>query len=176
MGESVAFIAVGSNIEPRQNIIAALTRLKEAVRVRASSTFYRTEPLGRSGQPHFVNGVWRVETVLSPIQVKREVLGPIEDRLGRVRTPDKFAPRPLDLDLALYDDRTIDDGDLILPHPDISRPFVQAPILELLDGARAEIEAKLLAAIRALLPGQEASSRPGEPLGDLTAELRRLLT
>ena len=176
MAESVAFISVGSNIKPRQNIIAALTLLKERVRVRASSTFYRTEPVGGGDQPHFINGVWRVATVLSPAQVKREVLKPIEGKLGRVRADDRFAPRPIDLDLTLYDDLVVSADELMLPHPDIIRPFVQVPILELLDDTSHEIEAKLLTAIRALLPAHGVGTISGEPLADLTDELRRMLT
>jgi 2-amino-4-hydroxy-6-hydroxymethyldihydropteridine diphosphokinase len=173
---AVAFIAVGSNVEPEQNIVAALTMLRERMRVRASSTFYQTEPLGDRKQPDFVNGVWRVETVLSPVEIKTDVLGAIEGRLGRVRTADKFAPRTLDLDLVLYNDLVTDEGDLILPQTDIQRPFVHSPILELLTGAGSEVEPGLLEAISALLPAELPHTLPGKPLHDLTGRLRRLLT
>ncbi len=176
MGESVAFVAVGSNMEPIESIVAALTLLREEVRVRASSTFYRTEPLGGRHQPAFVNGVWRIESSLNPRRIKSNLLGRVEQRLGRVRTDDKFAPRTIDLDLVLYNDFVIDDGELVLPHPDLSRPFVHAPIIELLDEAADQIDAQLLTAIRALLPKQETPRAvPREPLPDLTNRLRRLL-
>ncbi len=173
---SVAFIAVGSNIEPEQNISAALTMLKEVVRVRASSIFYRTEPLGERRQPDFVNGVWHVHTVLSPARIKNDVLKPIESELGRVRTDDKFAPRTIDLDLVLYGALVTAGDDLTLPHPDVNRPFVYVPILELLDSAGGGIEPSLLAAMRALLPTEQARGLPGEPLVDFTRDLRRLLS
>jgi dihydroneopterin aldolase/2-amino-4-hydroxy-6-hydroxymethyldihydropteridine diphosphokinase len=172
---SVAFVAVGSNVEPRQNIVAALTLLQEKVRVRASSTFYRTQPLGGRRQPDFINGVWRIESDLSDVQLKNEVLAAIESRLGRVRTADRFAPRTIDLDLVLYSRLVTNDDGLTLPHPDVQRPFVFVPILELLDSAVGEIEPDLLAAMRALLPRCDTVTAAGEPLDDLTAELRRLL-
>lgn len=173
--EAVAFVSVGSNIEPRRSIVAALEMLKGMVTVRASSVFYRTEPVGGRGQPAFVNGVWRVRSELEPMQLKNQVLAPIEARLGRVRTEDRFAPRVIDLDLVLYDNLRSEENGLILPHPDIVRPFVHGPIVELLDGAANEIEADLLAAIRTLLPAPSLPVSPGEPLDDLTAELRRLI-
>ena len=172
---SVAFIAVGSNVEPHGNIAAALAMLLRSVSVRASSTFYRTKPIGGRDQPPFVNGVWRISTDLRPLEIKHAVLSPIEDQLGRVRGDDKYADRTIDLDLVLYDDFVTDDPELTLPHPDVSRPFVHGPILELLDDARAEIEPELLASIRRLLPDRELTALPGEPLADFTAELQRLL-
>ena len=172
---SVAFVAVGSNLEPQENIAAALRALQETLRVRASSTFYRTEPLGRRKQPDFVNGVWRIETDLGPLRVKNEVLKPVETRLGRLRTDDKFAPRKIDLDLVLYDDLVVDEVELTLPHPDIRRPFVHVPIIELLDGASDDVEPRLRAAIEALLPAARPGSTAGAPLHDFTHELRRLL-
>ncbi|MBN1359947.1 MAG: 2-amino-4-hydroxy-6-hydroxymethyldihydropteridine diphosphokinase [Sedimentisphaerales bacterium] len=176
MSESPAFIAVGSNIEPRRNIIAALTLLRDRVNVRASSTFYRTKPLGGKRQPDFVNGVWRIASNLSDAQLKHDVLAVIESRLGRVRTADRFAPRTIDLDLVMCVSEADTVGVTTLPHPDVSRPFVHVPIIELLEDAGHEIEATLLAALRARLPASGAATIPGEPLDDLTAELRRLLT
>lgn len=172
---SVAFVAVGSNVKPRQNIVAALTLLQEKVRVRASSTFYRTQPLGGRRQPDFINGVWRIETALGPAQVKNDVLKSIESGLGRVHTDDRFGPRTIDLDLVLYNRLVTNDDGLTLPHPDVQRPFVFVPILELLDSAVGEIEPDLLAAMRSLLPANGPQTVPGEPLRDLTGELRRLL-
>ncbi len=172
---SVAFVAVGSNIEPQENITAALRALKETLRVRASSTFYRTEALGRRNQPDFVNGVWRIETDLGPARVKNEVLKSVETRLGRLRTDDRFAPRTIDLDLVLYDALVADEIELTLPHPDIKRPFVYVPVIELLDSALGEIEPSLRAAIEGLLPADRSGNAPGDPLPAFTRELRRLL-
>lgn len=172
---SVAFVAVGSNVEPRENIAAALVALKKTLRVRASSTFYRTKSLGRQDQPDFINGVWQIETSLSPARVKNEVLQPIETGLGRLRTGDKFAPRRIDLDLVLYDDLVVNEAELTLPHPDIRRPFVHVPIMELLDSASGEIQPSLRAAIETLLPVDRPRNAPGIPLPDFTRELRGLL-
>ncbi|MHC4519808.1 MAG: 2-amino-4-hydroxy-6-hydroxymethyldihydropteridine diphosphokinase [Planctomycetota bacterium] len=172
---SVAFIAVGSNIDPQKNIAAALIALASRVRVVSSSTFYQTEPVGREDQAPFVNGVWRIDTTLEPLQIKNDLLQPVERKLGRRRTADKFTPRTIDLDLVLYDDLVLDNADLRLPHPDIVRPFVYAPVRELLECGNSGIASRLRERIARLLPGNASGPQPGEPLTDFTEQLTRLL-
>lgn len=171
---STVFIAVGSNIEPRSNIVAALMVLTKRTCVVCSSTFYRTEPLGPPTQPPFVNGVWQVYTELGPAQVREALLRPIESELGRRRGEDKFAPRTIDLDLVLFDDHVTDEKDLRLPHPDIARPFVCAPILELLEDDRSSIERGLRKRMTSLLPQDVRQTPPGEALEEFTHQLQRL--
>jgi 2-amino-4-hydroxy-6-hydroxymethyldihydropteridine diphosphokinase len=127
-----AYIAVGSNIRPEENIPAALDRLRRAVRVTASSTFYRTAALDRPGDPDFLNGVWRIETELPACALKFDVLRRIEDALGRTRGADRYAPRTIDLDLLLHGEAVIAEPGLRIPDPDIrARVFLAVPLLEL---------------------------------------------
>jgi 2-amino-4-hydroxy-6-hydroxymethyldihydropteridine diphosphokinase len=127
-----AYIAVGSNIEPQNNILNALTALKTCVIIEAVSIFYKTSPVGRTNQPCFLNGVVKIRTERSPRQLKFEVLRKIEEKLGRVRSEDKFAPRTIDLDMLLYGEKVVDEPGLCLPDPSIrSYPFVAVPLLEL---------------------------------------------
>ena len=170
---SVAFISVGSNIDPLQNVTAALIALLKKESVVSSSTFYQTEPLGDESQPRFVNGVWQIETALSPRQIKSRLLQPIEESLGRRRTADKFAPRTIDLDLLLYNDLVVDEADLTLPHPDLARPFVHLPVRELLDRDGSGVDANLRDRIVGLLPAH--TSRPGDVLAEFTKQLARLV-
>ncbi len=172
---SVAFVSVGANIEPERNIRAALTALQEQTRVVGSSTFYRTEPIGRRDQPRYINGVWRIETEIPATRIKPVLLRPIEDGLGRVRTGDKCSPRTIDLDLILYDDLVMKDEDLTLPHPDIARPFVYFPLVELLAEMRRVQPGGLVSRIERLLPAATPTELPGEPLDGFTEELRQLL-
>lgn len=127
-----AFIAVGSNVEPEQNVRDGLRTLSQRLRIRGVSTFYRSLPLGRPEQPPFINGVVEVHTDVPPQQLKYDVLRAVELAMGRVRTADKCAARTLDLDLILYDEVVIRSADLILPDPEIvSRPFLAVPLAEL---------------------------------------------
>ncbi len=127
-----AFIALGSNIDPEKNVVSALEALAERVSLEAISTFYWTEALGECPQPPFLNGACRIATVLPPKALKYDVLRSIETDLGRVRTEDRYAPRSIDLDIALYGDCVANEPGLRIPDPDIrNRPFVAVPLLEL---------------------------------------------
>ncbi len=171
---AVALISVGSNVDPERNVIAALAILQGRARVTGSSTFYRTDPLGPPGQPVFLNGIWRIETTLGPVQVREELLRPIEIELGRVRTLDRYAPRPIDLDLVLYDDLVMEDETFRLPHPDLVRPFVHVPVLELLNDGHV-IERNLRSRMLHLVPTIAGQVEAGEPLRELTTEMRSML-
>jgi len=173
--ESLAFISVGANIEPQHNIRTALALLQKRAPVVASSTFYRTEPLGRPGQPLFLNGVWLIRSQSGPREVRDGILHPIERQLGRRRTADRFAPRTIDLDLILYDDLVVSDGDLTLPHGDLRRPFVYVPVLELLADSSLAADEPLRDRIAALLPEAAPAVEPGEKLDAFTEELRAML-
>jgi len=130
-----AFVAVGSNINPEVNVRAAVRLLAERVQIAAVSTVYRTEPEGPPGQPSFYNCVIEVTTDIPAHEFKFKVLRAIESELGRQRTSDKYAPRPIDLDLILYDDLVLNADGLVLPDPDIrNRPFLAVPLAELAPG------------------------------------------
>jgi 2-amino-4-hydroxy-6-hydroxymethyldihydropteridine diphosphokinase len=127
-----AFVAVGSNIEPEENIRRALLDLKKYLTITAISNLYKTPAVNRPDQPDFLNGVVKIQTNYSPRELKFDILRKIEEQLGRFRSTDKFAARTIDLDLIVYGDLVIDEPDLCLPDPSIrSYPFVAIPLLEL---------------------------------------------
>ena len=76
--------------------------------------------------------VWHIQTAVSARALKFGILRGIETDLGHARSADKYAARPIDLDLAVYGDAVIDEPDLHVPDPDIrERPFVAVPLLGL---------------------------------------------
>ncbi|MDD5628879.1 MAG: 2-amino-4-hydroxy-6-hydroxymethyldihydropteridine diphosphokinase [Elusimicrobia bacterium] len=153
---TAAYISLGSNLSPEANIPKALELLAKKVRLHGLSTFYRTEPVGPAGQPLFVNGVAAVRTELAPRALKFQVLRGIEAELGRRRGPDRYAPRPIDLDILIYGDLAVDEPDLVLPDPDLrTRPFLAAALRELAPG---------------LAPPPAGS--PGEALPELSRSLK----
>ena len=126
------FVSVGSNIEPGKNVRRALLLLNEQINIIATSTFYLTAPLGKFRQPLFFNGVIKVATEIPPLELKMSVLRKIEALLGRERTQNRFAPRPIDLDLIIYGGLVIRENGLSIPDPEIyERPFLGLPLLEL---------------------------------------------
>ncbi len=127
-----AFVAIGSNIHPKENVRKAIQKLASRVRIIGTSTVYRTEPEGRPEQPFFYNLVVEIETDIPPRDLKYQVLRAIESDLGRKRSRDKYAPRTIDLDLILYDDLAEKGDEIILPDPQIPlRPFLAFPLGEL---------------------------------------------
>ena len=127
-----AFIAIGSNINPAENVRKAIVLLARQEKLTGISMVYRTEPLGRPEQPRYYNCVVEIETGIAPADLKQNLLRPIEDALGRTRTADKYASRTIDLDLIVYDDLTLDTEDIKLPDPQIlTRPFLALPLFEL---------------------------------------------
>lgn len=130
--ETVAYIGIGSNVDPEASIGRALELVAQEVRLLGVSTFYRCQALGRPDQPEFLNGACRIATSLAPRPLKFDVLRGVERRLGRERSADKYAPRTIDLDILLYGNVTCDEDDLHIPDPEIrTRPFVAVPLLEL---------------------------------------------
>ncbi|MFQ5966423.1 MAG: 2-amino-4-hydroxy-6-hydroxymethyldihydropteridine diphosphokinase [Acidimicrobiia bacterium] len=127
-----AAILLGSNIEPEANLAAALERLDqhEALDVLATSAVYRSDPVGPAGQPPFLNAAVVLETPLPPEELRAE-LRRIEAQLGRVRSEDRFAPRPIDLDIVLYGDVEADFDGWKLPDPDLELPHVLVPLAEI---------------------------------------------
>ncbi len=158
------FVGVGSNLEPELHVPRALARLDEAVGLLRVSTFYVTAPLGRPADPPFVNGVVELRDTLAAAPLKA-LLARIESDEGRRRGADRFAPRPVDLDLLLHGDSVSTSPPL--PHPDVStRRFVAVPLLELAPELTLPGSGVRLAAIVEALPPW-----PMEPAVRLTRSL-----
>jgi len=139
MSGNIAFIGLGSNlVEPIDQIMRAFLELEKMpdTRLTAQSSLYRSAAMVDSdqadlaSQPDYVNAVAKIETELNPRELLH-VLLQIEHQHGRERTV-KNAPRTLDLDLLLYDNRQVDEHGLTVPHPQMHlRAFVLQPLLEI---------------------------------------------
>ena len=93
------------------------------------SSAYRTEPVGRTDQPDFLNIVVLAETMMSSTVLLDRVHA-IENYLGRVRE-ERWGPRTIDIDLIRLGSRIKDEEELTLPHPRAhERAFVLVPWLE----------------------------------------------
>lgn len=98
------------------------------VHVIAVSSAYETPPVGKTDQANYLNAAALIDTELGPAELKAQVLGEIEQELGRVRTPDKNAPRTIDLDITLYSDQVLEVGSRHIPDPDLlTYPHVAVP-------------------------------------------------
>ena len=134
------FLGLGSNLGDREEIIRkAISLIGERVGlVIRQSSLIETEPWGFESDNKFLNGVIICETTLTPRQVLRATQK-IERELGKLRkhstrrTPlSIYHDRPIDIDILLYDDLTIDEPDLKIPHPLMhERDFVMIPLKEI---------------------------------------------
>lgn len=131
-----AFVALGANLgDPVLTVRSAIDALLDIPDARhiATSSLYRTAPVGLQHQPDFINAVVALEVDAAVLQAPTllETLFDIEARFGRVRSI-KNAPRTLDLDLLLFGDLACSEPGLTLPHPRmIERAFVLAPLAEI---------------------------------------------
>ena len=126
------FIGLGSNLGEREKNCEEAIRLigESGITVVSRSSMYETEPWGVKDQPLFINMVIRVQTEREPSELLR-ALKVVEKKMGRNETK-KWASRIIDLDILLYDDITVDEPDLKIPHPYMfDRDFVIKPLSEI---------------------------------------------
>ena len=129
---NLAYLALGSNIEPEQNLKKAVALLAASSRVLAVSPVWETPALNRPDQPNFLNAATLVETNQNAAAFKRQVIRRIEDELGRVRTADKYAPRPIDIDIMFFNRQIFELDNHHIPDPEVlERPFVAIPLAQI---------------------------------------------
>ena len=133
-----ALLGLGSNIGDKAANIARAIALLTApgdVHLAGASRLYRTAPWGVTDQDWFVNACIAVRTALAPHDLLARCLG-VEQEMRRVRER-RWGPRVIDVDVLVYRDAasksvTLNETDLILPHPRITeRGFVLVPLAEL---------------------------------------------
>ncbi len=151
------FLGLGSNLGDRaENIRKAVLLIQERVgEVVRQSSLIETEPWGFESSNKFLNAVILCETTKTPREVLKETQK-IERELGKRRThatkrscdSSLFTPfptegrlpfhfslykdRPIDIDILLYDDLTVNEPDLKIPHPLMyERDFVMIPLNEI---------------------------------------------
>jgi len=105
---NIAVIGVGSNIDPRDNIQLAFSRLGERFDVVKISRVIETAPVGLTAQSDFLNAAVSLCTGLTHSELVNE-LKKLENELGRDRTRPKFGPREIDLDVVMWNGEIVDD-------------------------------------------------------------------
>lgn len=127
-----AVIALGSNIEPETNIKLARHKLAQNFDLVKESQFIKTKPVGYIEQPDFINGCILIETDLDQTQLKNK-LKSIEREMGREKSPIKFGPRSIDLDITVFNTQIVDQDFY-------NREFVKKTTLEVYPSLNYERE------------------------------------
>lgn len=135
-----AYLGLGSNQGDRLDFLEkALARLREVggVKVVAASPVYESKAHVRQDQgpsPDFLNAVIQIQTNLAPDDLLSMCIT-VEEDLGRVRGPETWLPRTLDIDILLVDGISRSDDRLTLPHPRMhERRFVLQPLCDIDSG------------------------------------------
>ena len=150
------YLGLGSNQGNRQQLMEqAITMINEQIgAVVRQSSFYETEPWGFDSPNLFLNAVICVETTLCPrcllahTQQIERALGRTQkttpvatnthhSSIGADRERPHYKDRPIDIDILLYDNLTVDEPDLHIPHPLMhQRDFVMTPLREILPASK----------------------------------------
>ena len=129
-----AYICVGSNLGDKlENCRRGVGRLTRGASSRLidQSPVYKTEPVDYRQQDWFVNYVVKIETLLEPLDLLGR-LKAIERQAGRTRSPVRFGPRLLDMDIIFYDELVMEHRQLVIPHPRMhKRRFVLKPLCDI---------------------------------------------
>lgn len=129
---TVAYLGLGANLgDARQALKDAVVCLAQqhAITVLGKSSLYHTAPVDASGGDYY-NCVVKIDTVLAA-RALLALCQKIEHHFGRER-PYRNAPRTLDIDILLYGELTIDEPDLVVPHPRLTeRAFALVPLVEI---------------------------------------------
>ncbi len=139
------FLSIGSNIEPEKHIPACISLLQKTFDVKKISSVYETDPVVPAGDKKFWNLAAEIENSLTREKLIAEIRG-IEEKLGRKREENKFAPRPIDID--------------VLPQPGYQEQgFIVIPLAEIAPEAKDPETGKSFLELKSGLPNSDGSVR-----------------
>ncbi len=123
-----AYLNLGSNIEPELNLSKAVQLLRERGQVSAVSRAWESESVGFDA-PHYLNACVLFLTSLEAVELKEQIIHPIESALGRVRETNQYAPRIIDIDILIFDKTPFNTKDwnyafAVVPLAELSPDFI----------------------------------------------------
>lgn len=130
--EKVVFV-IGGNLGNRVELIEQSNKmLRENFSTPLlSSSVFETAAWGNLSEGDYLNQVLVFQTDLDPEAVLI-IIQDIENQLGRKRE-EKWGNRTMDIDILYFGQQVIQNQNLIIPHPFISRRrFVLEPLVEIL--------------------------------------------
>lgn len=142
-----AYLNLGSNIQPEVNLVRAIELLHEQGEVLKVSSAWESKSVGAEG-PNYLNACVLFRTEFMQVELKQQVIRPIEARLGRVRSENKYTPRTIDIDIVLFDETPYNDrfwrfAFVIVPlaeiHPGYQNPITGENIAQTATRLRSQV-------------------------------------
>lgn len=147
------YLSLGSNLEPRRYLPAAIAALREHFGSIAVSPAYCSKSVGFDGAD-FVNLAVGLDTELSP-EALDDWLHALEDSHGRRRDVSRYSDRTLDIDIVFYDGLVLDGpGHLQIPRKELRHAFVLRPIADIAPAFRHPLSGLSMAELWAAFPAE----------------------
>ena len=140
------YLSIGSNIQPEINLPKTIELLREYGTIQIISNAWESHAVGASG-PNFLNASVLLLSPLNPMELKNKIIRSIEASLGRVRSRDKNAPRTIDIDIIMVDDKPCNLDRW-------KNPFVVLPMSEIAPELNHPIEHQKLSSVAERMSSQ----------------------
>jgi 2-amino-4-hydroxy-6-hydroxymethyldihydropteridine diphosphokinase len=143
----LAYLNLGSNIEPEINLVKAVKRLYEYGEIQKVSNAWESKSVGAAG-PNYLNACVSFISPFMQAELKEGIIHPIEAQLGRKRSTNKFIPRTIDIDIILFDDKPYSDkfwkfAFVIVPlaevYPEFQNPLTKETLFQTATRLRQEV-------------------------------------
>ena len=143
----LAYLNLGTNIEPEINLVKAVKLLHKYGQVQKVSSAWESRSVGAAA-PNYLNACVSFTSPFMRFELKVHIIRPIEAQLGRIRNTNKYAPRPIDIDILLIDDQTYKDNFwesafVIIPlaevYPQYQNPLTKESLLQTATRLRQEV-------------------------------------
>ena len=143
----LAYLNLGSNIRPEFNLVKAIELLQEHGQVLKVSGAWESRSVGAPG-PNYLNACVLFASPFMQVELKERIIRPIEAKLERKRSRNKYSPRTIDIDIVLFDEKPYNErfwrfAFVILPlaeiHPDYLNPLTNERITQTASRLRREV-------------------------------------
>lgn len=143
----LAYLNLGSNIQPETHLVRAVELLHDYGKVLRVSSAWESKSVGAEG-PNYLNACVLFQTEWMQVELKENVIRPIEAQLGRRRSENKYAPRTIDIDIVLFDDQPYNDrfwryAFVIVPlaeiYPEYQNPLLHENIVQTATRLRSQV-------------------------------------
>jgi 2-amino-4-hydroxy-6-hydroxymethyldihydropteridine diphosphokinase len=143
----LAYLNLGSNIEPEINLVRAVKLLHKYGKIQKVSSAWESKAVGAVA-PNYLNACVLFTSPFIQAELKERIIHPIEAQLGRKRSANKFVSRTIDIDIVLFDNKPYSDkfwkfAFVIVPlaeiYPEFQNPLTKEALFQTATRLRQEV-------------------------------------